>query len=82
MLDYETTGPRATLTLNDPERRNPLSAEMLTGIYEALETAIADPEVQQFLDEEKLIYTSWKEIMRRFDGQQPRDGMQHMVAER
>ena len=31
MLRYETEGPRAVLTIDDPERRNPISADVIRG---------------------------------------------------
>ncbi|MBU3675451.1 MAG: enoyl-CoA hydratase/isomerase family protein [Solirubrobacteraceae bacterium] len=43
---YETAGGVATVTLNDPERRNALSAEMLDGLAAAIDRAAADPEVR------------------------------------
>lgn len=44
--DYRVSGPRATLTINDPERRNPLSGEALEGLLRGLRAAAADPEVR------------------------------------
>jgi enoyl-CoA hydratase len=46
---YETAGGVATVTLNDPERRNALSAEMLDGLAAATDRAAADPEVRCLL---------------------------------
>ena len=46
MLRYESSPPRATLTLDDPERRNPLSTETMAGLREAVDRAAADPEVR------------------------------------
>ena len=46
MLRYEKDGPRATITLDDPERRNPLSAEAMEQMREALLDAITDPEIR------------------------------------
>ena len=46
VLRYETEGPRATLTLDDPERRNPLSTATMAGLLEALRRATDDPEVR------------------------------------
>ena len=46
MLRYEKDGPRATITLDDPERRNPLSAEAMEQMREALLDATTDPEIR------------------------------------
>ena len=46
MLRYEATPPRATLTIDDPDRRNPLSTEVMAGLRDALEAAGADPDVR------------------------------------
>lgn len=46
MLRYAVTAPRATLTIDDPERRNPLSATTLEGLYDALRQATTDPDVR------------------------------------
>lgn len=46
MLRYDVTPPRATLTIDDPERRNPLSAATLEGLRDALRQATTDPEVR------------------------------------
>ena len=46
MLRYETAPPRATLTIDDPERRNPLSAEVMAGLRDGVDRAAADPEVR------------------------------------
>jgi len=43
---YETAGGVATVTLNDPDRRNALSAEMLDGLAAAIDRAAGDPEVR------------------------------------
>jgi len=43
---YEAAGGIATITMNDPERRNALSAEMLEGLAAALSRAAEDPEVR------------------------------------
>ena len=39
-------GPVVILTLNDPERANPLSPEMMAGLTASLETTAADPAVR------------------------------------
>lgn len=46
MVTYEISGPRATITINDPERRNPLSTETMSGLLEATNQAIADDAVR------------------------------------
>ncbi len=46
MVRYEVSPPRATITLNDPERRNPLSAAAMAGLVESMEAAIADSHVR------------------------------------
>ncbi len=43
---YEVCGGVATITLNDPDTRNSLSLEMLTGLHEAFANAEQDPEVR------------------------------------
>lgn len=44
-VDYRVEGPRATITINDPERRNPMSVETMRGLAEATRKAVDDPEV-------------------------------------
>ncbi|MEA2000501.1 MAG: enoyl-CoA hydratase-related protein [Actinomycetota bacterium] len=46
MLRYETDGPRANLTIDDPERRNPMSLETMAALTHAVEDATADDEVR------------------------------------
>lgn len=43
---YEKSGPRATITIDDPDRRNPMSAETMGGLLDATREATADPEVR------------------------------------
>jgi methylglutaconyl-CoA hydratase len=43
---YEVRGDAAWITLNQPERRNALSAELVTGLRSHLATAIADARVR------------------------------------
>ena len=45
MLNYEKTGPRADLTINQPEKRNPLSNETMLQLLAALREAASDPDV-------------------------------------
>lgn len=42
---YEVSGGRATITIDDPERRNPMSVETLNGLLERTADAVEDPEV-------------------------------------
>ena len=44
-VDYRVDGPRATITIDDPERRNPMSVETMRGLADATRRAIDDPEV-------------------------------------
>lgn len=46
MFRYETAGPRATLTIDDPDRRNPLSNEVMARLGAGVAQAAADPEVR------------------------------------
>jgi enoyl-CoA hydratase len=43
---YEVSDRVATITLNDPDTRNSLSIEMLTGLHQAFDRAKDDPEVR------------------------------------
>jgi enoyl-CoA hydratase/carnithine racemase len=45
-ITYATADAVATITLNDPERRNPLSQTMLSELGQALEQAKQDPDVR------------------------------------
>lgn len=46
MIRYETTGKsRATITIDDPEHRNPLSADSMGGLADATRRALNDPDV-------------------------------------
>lgn len=44
-VDYRVEGPRATITIDDPERRNPMSVETMRGLLDATRKAVDDPEV-------------------------------------
>jgi enoyl-CoA hydratase/carnithine racemase len=46
MLRYEVDAPRATITIDDPERRNPLSNAALAKIAALVRRAAADPAVR------------------------------------
>ena len=43
---YETAGPRATITLNQPDRRNPLSVDTMAALLAHTRTAQADAAVR------------------------------------
>lgn len=43
---YEVHEGRATVTIDEPERHNPMSVETMRGLLEATRTAVADPEVR------------------------------------
>jgi enoyl-CoA hydratase/carnithine racemase len=51
MVLYEMADGRATITIDDPERRNPISVEAMTGLLDATRRAFDDPEVRV------LVYT-------------------------
>jgi enoyl-CoA hydratase/carnithine racemase len=46
MVDYEESDGRATITINDPKRRNPISVETMTELLDATQRAVEDPSVQ------------------------------------
>ena len=46
MLRYEKLGPKATITLDDPDRRNPLSGEAMEKMLDALRDATTDPAIR------------------------------------
>lgn len=46
MVRYETAGVRATITIDEPERRNPLSTATMADLLEHTRTAQADPSVR------------------------------------
>jgi enoyl-CoA hydratase/carnithine racemase len=46
MLRYERTGPRAVLTIDDPERRNPISTQVIEGMLGAVADVGEDPSVR------------------------------------
>jgi len=45
-VQYQVQGPAAVLTLNRPQARNALSAEVMAGLFEGLARAEASPEVR------------------------------------
>jgi enoyl-CoA hydratase/carnithine racemase len=46
MLRYETAEDRATITIDDPERRNPMSTVTIAGVLEHTRAALSDPSVR------------------------------------
>lgn len=46
LLRYETSGPRAVLTIDDPERRNPISNDVMRALLDGVRRAEADPVVR------------------------------------
>ncbi len=46
MLTYEVVAPRATLTLDDPTRMNPMSVEVMEAVRDRLRQAISDRTVK------------------------------------
>lgn len=46
MLRYEVEGTRATLTIDDPERRNPMSLETMRSLVRSVNAAAADADVR------------------------------------
>ncbi len=46
MIDYKVSNGRATITINDPERRNPMSVETMSGLLDATRAAVDDSEVR------------------------------------
>jgi enoyl-CoA hydratase/carnithine racemase len=46
MLRYEVAGPRATLTIDEPEKRNPLTTMTMAALLDAVNNAAADPDVR------------------------------------
>lgn len=42
---YEISGARATITIDEPERMNPMSVEAMRGLLDATQRAMDDPEV-------------------------------------
>ncbi len=46
MLRYESDGPRAVVTIDDPERHNPLSNEAMAGLAEAVTRAAGDETIR------------------------------------
>jgi enoyl-CoA hydratase/carnithine racemase len=46
MIRYETAGTRATITIDEPERRNPLTNEAMAQVGDSLGEACRDPEIR------------------------------------
>lgn len=51
LVEYESGGGRATITISEPERRNPISVATMEGLLEATKRGLDDPEVRV------LVYT-------------------------
>ena len=46
MIDYGVTDGVATITINEPERRNPMSTDTMAQLARAAESAVSDPAVR------------------------------------
>ena len=46
MVRYEVSGHRATITIDEPDRRNPLSVETMEGLAAGVRRALVDPVVR------------------------------------
>ncbi|HEY7564844.1 MAG TPA: enoyl-CoA hydratase-related protein [Acidimicrobiia bacterium] len=46
MVRYDVIAPRATITIDDPERRNPISVTTMAGLLEHTHAALRDPQVR------------------------------------
>ncbi|MEX1093788.1 MAG: enoyl-CoA hydratase-related protein [Acidimicrobiia bacterium] len=46
MIQYRSSGGRATITIDDPERHNPMSTAVMRGLLEATRQAVEDDEVR------------------------------------
>lgn len=46
MVAYDVQGGIATLTINDPERRNPMSTDTMAALATNMRAAVADPDVR------------------------------------
>lgn len=46
MIGYEVSDGRATITIDDPERRNPMSVAVMDGLQRAAQQAVANPDVR------------------------------------
>ena len=44
-VQYDVDGGRATITIDDPARHNPMSVEVMAGLLSATRAAVADPRV-------------------------------------
>jgi enoyl-CoA hydratase/carnithine racemase len=51
LVEYEVESGRATITISDPERRNPISVATMEGLRDATKTALEEPAVRV------LVYT-------------------------
>jgi enoyl-CoA hydratase/carnithine racemase len=46
MIQYRSSGGRATITIDDPERHNPMSTAVMRGLLDATRNAVEDDEVR------------------------------------
>jgi enoyl-CoA hydratase/carnithine racemase len=46
MIQYRSSGGRATITIDDPERRNPMSTDVMQGLLDATRRAAGDDDVR------------------------------------
>jgi enoyl-CoA hydratase len=46
VIRYEVSDRRATITIDDPQRLNPMSVETMEGLLESAQRAVADPEIR------------------------------------
>jgi enoyl-CoA hydratase len=46
MIQYRSSGGRATITINDPERRNPMSTDVMQGLLDATRRAAGDDDIR------------------------------------
>ena len=45
-IRLDRAGPRATVVIDDPDRRNPMSVEAMKGLCDATSEALADPDIR------------------------------------
>ncbi len=49
MLRVNNVGPRAVLTIDDPERRNPMSLETMAALVDAVTAAATDDQIREIV---------------------------------